>query len=509
MKETDNRTIDGVSPSWLKTYRGCPRRAQYMQQPDLAPLNRGRVKEDANKKVSQAIHVGIQTGSIDAAVREYRKLVGGRYNAFFDYTEIIRFVLTRYFRNNDLPQFDQWAQNGTITLETEADLGECGRADIVVTDTRTKRAQIFDVKFCTRPPEDSTQLVIYKKALERQRGVEVVNISFIWIPSLIIDDSMISRMSTPRKAHEAWTENALFRYRNEAHEAMVIPAMDMPHPLYDWGVEQGDLSSSEKTENTRLCASCPYRGLCNGEENPLTLEPINEELRENKKKTFSAVVYGEPQEVSEFTVWAIVHSARLPYLPRLAKLARETSGGGSEITSEPLEPELPPLRYYHSIEDCANNTSNKEGKTLVIDARHETKSGDEMERLARKIVYESKAAYVFFLAGLKQESRRLINMDKFIKYGGMEYAGQEIYSTRPYMMSFRYTCSMADATIMLMPGYRMAYGGPDNTTLGKCDEYRWAIENGAYRGAKTGSYKDVLELVQKRKNDKYQKVSKM
>ena len=507
MKET--RTIDGASPTWLGLYRRCPRRASYMEKSQLQPLNRGRVKEDDNKKVSQALHVCIQTGSLDAGIREYRKLVGGRYQAFWDYVEIIRLAFSRYEKNNHVPQFGKLSQNDSITVETEVDLGDCGRADVVVTDTRLNKAAIYDIKFCTKPPKDSTQLLMYKKALERQRGVKVVNISFIWIQSLIIDDSIISQMRTSPEAHRAWTENALFRYRNETQEAMVIPAMDMPHPLYDWGVEQGELSSDEKTEDTRLCASCPYRGLCDGEENPLTLEPIDPVMRENKKNTFSAVLYGTPKEVDEFNAWVMGQSMRIPHLARLVELAKEEFGDGSSRPEENTEPTLPPMKYYYSIEDCANDTGDKEGLTLVIDARQEKKSGDAMERLVRKIIYESKAAYVFFLAGLQHESRRLINMELFLKYGAIEYTRPVIVSTRPYVMSFRYTCSMADATIMLLPGGMMAFGGAENTTLGKCDDYKWAIENNAPRQSKTGYYDEILELVQQRKNERYQRVSEM
>ena len=181
MKET--RTIDEVAPTWLGLYRRCPRRAFYLGQSQLQPLNRGRIKEDDNKKISQALHVCIQTGSLDAGIREYRKLVGGRYQAFWDYVEIIRLAFSRYQKNNHVPQFAE-LPDGT-TVETEVDLGECGRADVVVTDTRLNKAAIYDIKFCTKPPKDSTQLVMYKKALERQRGVNVVNISFIWIESIL------------------------------------------------------------------------------------------------------------------------------------------------------------------------------------------------------------------------------------------------------------------------------------------------------------------------------------
>lgn len=234
------------SYSNISTFASCPYKwfLNYVKKlktlPDTAP--------DNALWLGLAVHKGIETGSVEEAVAEYKS----HYNVLTDAN--INWIMQLEYQ---IPRaIDLLPKGGEHELEVKLD-DFIGFIDYVCGDT------LFDFKFSNNVDnyKKSPQLSIYKYYLEKIRpDLKITKLKYVMIP----------KVNIRQKKNETLWE---FRQRLQEHlEASEIQIVEVPYNIdsvtdFQTACQQLSKVESFPKNPTRLCGWCQYQQYCesNGE----------------------------------------------------------------------------------------------------------------------------------------------------------------------------------------------------------------------------------------------------
>lgn len=202
--------------------------------------------------LGSALHKGIETGSVEAALEDYKS----HYNIITD--ENINWMMQLEYQ---IPKvLDVLPPGGEHEIEIKTD-NFVGYIDYVVGDT------IYDFKFSNNVDHyiKSPQLSLYKYYLEKIRpGTKINHLKFIFIPKVSI-----------RQKFKADPPETLFEFRQRLQEQLAATKVQVVEVEYDESsiTQFGDCCKYIETctefpkIESRLCEWCAFKEYCqsNGE----------------------------------------------------------------------------------------------------------------------------------------------------------------------------------------------------------------------------------------------------
>lgn len=233
------------SYSRVGCYASCPRKYKYQYIDHLKTIP--ETNADNALYLGLALHKGIETGSVDEALAEYKR----HYNIIED--EHINWMIQLEYQ---IPKvLDILPPGGEHEIELKTDQF-VGYVDYVAGDT------IYDFKFSNNVDNylKSPQLSIYKHYLKQVRPeLDINHLKYIFIPKVNI-----------RQRFKAKTPETIYEFRNRLREELEATRVQVVEVEHDEGSVQdfkdcctfvANTTNFPKNE-TNLCNWCGFKEYC-------------------------------------------------------------------------------------------------------------------------------------------------------------------------------------------------------------------------------------------------------